>query len=878
MVNVSDNLFEFFNDHSLFDNRLDFLDSLVLVSNFNDLLVFSDDFLDLFNNDWHFNDLLHDVLDISVDIDDLRNDLLDLNNLGNFDHFLLNSFNFVDFRNGVSLIHYLFDDLLSSYDLLDDALDWNDFLNNPFDFLDLFSDIGYLLHDFFVLNVINDFFFDSGDFFDLDDLFLNRYDFFHDLWDLNNLLDDFGDGNDFFNYFLSWDWDLDWNDDLPFNFDHLRIVDCNVDDFLHLDVTRNFLYHFDNFFNDNFVVDDLFFVFWNLNKFINNSFNDFLDLNVYVFGNLHFHDFVLNHWNLNNSFNFFNFFLNDDLGDNPFHDLRNLNDFLNNSRNDDNFLYDFLDLYNFGNLDHLFDDFLDWNFNFLYPVNVLDHLNNLFLNVFDGLWNINVMVYDSLDFDSFWLLDDDWISEVHFLNNSVFDPLDNWLFNYLLNCDNSFMNNRDLNNFFDLFDDFSHNLDRHFNLLDNFLNAVLDGDLFNYSFNLFNFLDDSLHCHHFFDDLRNFNNSFYGLDNGDWSFDNSVHNFISYLNMVFYLLCSHHFFLRHNFLDNLLHFNDFGNLNNPVNYFLHNNRDLSDNLDDSLSWDNLLNYDLYLLKSSLDVVHNFLDFNNPFNLDWSFFNPVNNLYFWNLLDNFHDPFDDLRNFNHFFDNPFDWDNLLNDVGHNSWNFQGNIHYLLDLSDSFDFDNLFDDFLHWDDLWDLNDSINDFLHNLLHFDYLWNNSKDFQDVININDSHNLLVDHANYSFVDFEDSTCFSSQFFEFLQEGFDKDSQVELNPPGFLTAVGVDVFNFDNLWNIFDDFDESVNLVDLNDIDELLLEELGQSHIHLIQEFGILAAELLHLDSKQVDQMLGPCVLDWNFNSSFAESFQVNNVSACFVN
>jgi len=57
---------------------------------------------------------------------------------------------------------------------------------------------------------------------------------------------------------------------------------------------------------------------------------------------------------------------------------------------------------------------------------------------------------------------------------------------------------------------------------------------------------------------------------------------------------------------------------------------------------------------------------------------------------------------------------------------------------------------------------------------------------------------------------------------------MELDSSRFLTAVGIDVFNFDHLWDVLYDFNKPVDLIYLNDIDKLLLEELGQSDIHLI--------------------------------------------------
>jgi hypothetical protein len=167
VVNVSDYFLELLDHNCLFNNRFDFPDGLVLVSDFNDLLIFSDYFFDLFNDDWDLYNLLHDVLNVSVDVDDLGDDFLNLHDLWNFDHLLLNSLNFVDFGNSVSLLNYFFDDLLSSDNLLNNALDWDDFLNNSIDFYQLFSNVRNFLHYFPVLDIVDDLFFNSWDLSDL---------------------------------------------------------------------------------------------------------------------------------------------------------------------------------------------------------------------------------------------------------------------------------------------------------------------------------------------------------------------------------------------------------------------------------------------------------------------------------------------------------------------------------------------------------------------------------------------------------------------------------------------------------------------------------------------------------------------------------------
>lgn len=173
MIDISDDFFEFLHDYGFFDNRFNFLDCLILVSDLDNFFIFSDNLLDLFNNDGYLHDLLNYVLDIPVDIDNLGDNPFYFNNLGNFDDFLLESFDFIYFGNSVGLLHNLFNNLLSSHNFLDYTLDWNNFFYNSFDFFEFFSNIWDLLNDLLILNIVNDFLLHSWDFSNLNNLLFN---------------------------------------------------------------------------------------------------------------------------------------------------------------------------------------------------------------------------------------------------------------------------------------------------------------------------------------------------------------------------------------------------------------------------------------------------------------------------------------------------------------------------------------------------------------------------------------------------------------------------------------------------------------------------------------------------------------------------------
>lgn len=83
MVDISDYFFELLKDNCSLNYPLHFLHCLILVPNLHYLLVLSNHLLDPLHDDWHLNDLLYDVLDVSVNVDQLGYNSLDLNDLGN---------------------------------------------------------------------------------------------------------------------------------------------------------------------------------------------------------------------------------------------------------------------------------------------------------------------------------------------------------------------------------------------------------------------------------------------------------------------------------------------------------------------------------------------------------------------------------------------------------------------------------------------------------------------------------------------------------------------------------------------------------------------------------------------------------------------------
>lgn len=307
------------------------------------------------------------------------------------------------------------------------------------------------------------------------------------------------------------------------------------------------------------------------------------------------------------------------------------------------------------------------------------------------------------------------------------------------------------------------NLYRDSNLLNYFNDFVLNNNFLNDSLYFFDLLDYSFYSYNFLNNLRHLHYSFNSLNDRHRPLYNSVNNFISDLDVIVYLLGGHYLYLRDYSFYDLFHLNNFGDLNYSFNNFLYNNWYFSDNLNDSLGWHNFFNDNLYLLDSSLDVVYNSLYFYNLLNFNWPLFKPVNNLYLWYLSDDLDYSIVDLRDLDNFLYYSLNWHDLFNNVRNNCWNFQRYIDYFLDLSDLFDFYYFFNNLFDYDNLRHFDDSINNFLNYFLNFNDLRHDSKDFKNVINIDNSHDLLVNHTDNSLVNFQHSSSSSFKFLEFLK-------------------------------------------------------------------------------------------------------------------
>ena len=197
--------------------------------------------------------------------------------------------------------------------------------------------------------------------------------------------------------------------------------------------------------------------------------------------------------------------------------------------------------------------------------------------------------------------------------------------------------------------------------------------------------------------------------------------------------------------------------------------------------------------------------------------------------------------------------------------------LFDFLDLGNLNDLFGDLFNWDDLGNFNNSINDLLDDLFDLNDLGNNSEDLQDIVNVDNTHNFLVDHTNDSFVDLQNSSGSSFKLLKLLQQSFDQNSEMEFNLSGFFARIGVHILDSVDVRNILDDFNNSIKLIYFHDVDQFLLEEFIESGITFFSQFGILFEVLFHLDCQHVNQVLGPGFLNGNLNDLFSVVGQVND-------
>lgn len=536
----------------------------------------------------------------------------------------------------------------------------------------------------------------------------------------------------------------------------MRHFNSVVDYFLYRDISWNFSDYIDNFFDDYFFWNNFLFHSLELDYFIYNFFYNFINFNVDVLLDHNLLNTILNNRNLNDFFYFLNSFFDHHLWNNSFNNLRNLNDFLDHSRNDYDLLHDLFDFNYFGYLHHLLDYFLYGNLDFFDTVNMSQNFNNFFFDIFDGLRHFDVVINDFLNLNSFGFSNDDGISNFNDDWNLSFNDLNNRFFNDFLNCYDSFVDEWHLNYFFNFFWYFFDDLNYFSYFLHNFFDSVHRYNLFHNNFYCIWSINSIGDLDYLFNNLRDFNDSLFSLDDNDRFFNDSIHRDVSDFNMIFNFFCSDNFDFLNNFLNYLFNLNNFWNSDDFLDNFLDDHRNFHNFFNNFFHWDEFLLVDDNLFDLGFNVVHNFSHSYRFLDLNLFFHDFLDYLDFWDLANHLDNSVLNCRNFNSFFDGSFKRYYFVYSCCNNDGNFNGERHSFLDFNNFFNFYYLFDNLLNWNDLRHFNNAFNDLLNNFFDFNDLGDDSEHLQDVINVDNSHDFLINHSDNSLVDFQSHSCSDS--------------------------------------------------------------------------------------------------------------------------
>ena len=725
MIDVSDNFFEFFHNYGFLNCSLNLLDSFVLILDLNDSLIFFYNFLYSFYYDWNLNDLLDNFFNISVNVNKLRHNFLNFIYFWYLDNNLSYSLNFMDFRNSYCFLYYFFDNLLGSNNLLYNWLDWNDlfsFNNNLFNF---FTDIRYLF-DYLLYSLVNDYFFlNSHDLMNSDLLGSLGNNFFHDLWYLNNFLNNLGYRNNSLDDFLDWDRNLNRNNNLSFNLNWLDDLNCVINKFLNFQLPGNLLDNFDNFLNNNVIIDNFFLIPWHLNKFIDNPLNNFLYLNIYVLNSLNLYRPLLYNWLLYNPLNLLDPLLDNNFGHYPFHNLYNLNNLLDHPGHNNNLLDNPLNLNDFGDLNHFLYNLLNRNLNLPDPIHMPYNLDDFFLNILDGLRHLNIVVDYLLDLYDLWLPYDLRVPQVDFLYDGVLGPLDDGLLDDLLHPYQPLDEDGDLDDSLDLLHYFV-GLD-HGSVAEglDLADLLLQGDLLADYGHLVRLADYCVCLHDALYYLRYLHYLLDRLDYWDRFLYYTLHYLVPHLDVVLYLFRVSVLYFPHDLLYYLLHLYYLRNLHYLLYDLLYYHLHLHYLLHDSLLGlhNHLLNY-LYFSYLMLNVVNYFFNLDDLLNLHNSIDEFLYSYNFGNLLDDLDYSFNNMGDFDHPLDNSFDGNYFLDDVCNDYWHLERNVDYSFNLFDLLNLDNFLDYLFDSYDMRHFYDTINNFLDYFLDLDYFRDYPEDF----------------------------------------------------------------------------------------------------------------------------------------------------------
>ncbi len=214
MVDVSNNFFELFHNDWFFNYFFDFLYGFIFISDFNNFFVLSDDLFKLFNDNWDFNNLFNYVLDISVNVYQLRYNFFNLSQFRYLNNNFSYSLNLMNFWNCDSFFNNFLNNLLGSHYLLNCCLNWNNLFFNDLDLFNFVLNIWNLFDNFFNFLINNDLFFKSDNLNCFHSLWVLGNNLLYNSWHWNYLLDNFWNWYNFLDNFLDWYWNFNWNNNL----------------------------------------------------------------------------------------------------------------------------------------------------------------------------------------------------------------------------------------------------------------------------------------------------------------------------------------------------------------------------------------------------------------------------------------------------------------------------------------------------------------------------------------------------------------------------------------------------------------------------------------------------------------------------------------
>ena len=356
-------------------------------------------------------------------------------------------------------------------------------------------------------------------------------------------------------------------------------------------------------------------------------------------------------------------------------------------------------------------------------------------------------------------------------------------------------------------------------------------NFFNNSFdNPFNarFFNELLHNFYLLMDDGDFNKSFDFHWNLFDDFNSLRINFFDF----FYFLFDHYLFNDDLFLDYLgfcvndfnNFFNNLGHLNDPLYCLDDGHRFLYDSLNDVM-----LNFNVIFDFSGIDILnywHTFFYYFFDFDDLWDF-----NYFFNNLLDDYRDLYNFLNNFlswNNFFVDDFDFMNLFFNM----------IHYPLYFDNFINFNNLLLEALHLMDFRNLFNHLDYLLYDNWHLHHLFNSISKGDNLINSSvDYHWLLQWDINFflnlfDFFNFNNFfnysiNCYSLWYFD-----------------QFFNNLLHDFLNFHNFRHYFENFQYVVNF---NNSHNLLSNHSHYAFIHLWDNTWF-SFKFFHLFKKSFDQ------------------------------